>query len=59
MISRKMITVLALAVIALAGCSAQKMTMMGSERTIEKSGDKPDWVYEIPKKYSLFSFGIS
>ncbi len=56
MISRKMITVLALAVIALAGCSAQKMTMMGSERTIEKSGDKPDWVYEIPKENKEYFF---
>ncbi len=38
------------------GCSANKLTSFGSERIIEKSGDKPEWVNKIPKENREFYF---
>lgn len=47
---RKALLMLAIVVVALSGCSAHKLAVMGSERIVEKSGSKPNWVYEIPKE---------
>ncbi|MCE5272000.1 hypothetical protein LLH00_12055 [bacterium] len=53
---RSLLLTLTLAVAALAGCSAHKMSALGSERIIEKSGDKPDWVNKVPKENKEFFF---
>jgi len=38
------------------GCSASKLNVIGSERIIEKSGDKPGWVKKIPKENDDYYF---
>jgi len=53
---RSLLLTLTLAVAALAGCSAHKMSALGSERIIEKSGDKPDWVNKVPKENKEYFF---
>ncbi len=45
---------LLLAALLAAGCSANKLTVIGSERVVEKSGDRPDWVNKIPKETDEF-----
>lgn len=56
MLTRKAVVILALVVAALTGCSSQKLSVMGSERIVEKSGDKPGWIYEIPKENKEFFY---
>ncbi|MBN2290167.1 MAG: hypothetical protein JXQ83_12605 [Candidatus Glassbacteria bacterium] len=46
----RIILALSVAVIALAGCSGSQMSVIGSERVIDRSGDAPKWVYKIPKE---------
>ena len=38
------------------GCSAGKTNLIGSEKIIEKSGDKPDWVKKIPRENDEYYF---
>ena len=38
------------------GCSAGKINPIGSEKIIERSGDKPEWVKKIPKESDEYYF---
>jgi hypothetical protein len=56
MLTLKNLILSILAAVTLAGCSAHKLGVIGSERIIEKSGDKPKWVFEIPKENKEYFF---
>ncbi len=52
---RILITVMIAGVIA-TGCSRQQLSVIGSERMVESSGNKPDWVRKIPGESDEFYF---
>ncbi|HUU30009.1 MAG TPA: hypothetical protein VM123_19565 [archaeon] len=52
----RLFILLVLAAVFSFGCSANKLTAVGSERIIEKSGDKPEWVKKIPKESQEFYY---
>lgn len=53
--SRLIIVTICAGLISL-GCSANKLTLVGSERVIEANGDKPDWVKKVPKEDDGYYF---
>jgi hypothetical protein len=50
------LTLVALAAMLAAGCSSHKLTAIGSERVVERSGGKPDWTVEIPEESDEFYY---
>ena len=52
---RTLILIVLAGVIA-AGCSSNKLTSVGSEKIIERSGDKPNWVKKIPREDDEYFF---
>ena len=54
-LTRFLILLAAASVLSLA-CSAGKLNVIGSERIIDKSGDKPGWVKKIPRENDEYYF---
>ena len=46
----RVLLILSCTFLLLAGCSGKQLSVIGSERVIERSGDDPKWVYKIPKE---------
>jgi len=46
----RIVLILILIVVLLAGCAGKQSSVIGSERIVEKSGGTPKWVNKIPKE---------
>jgi len=54
--STRFLILLAITSLLSLACSAGKLNVVGSERIIEKSGDKPGWVTKIPRENDEYYF---
>jgi len=52
----RLIIVALCATLAAIGCSANKLGLVGSERVVETSGDKPGWVKRVPGENDEYYF---
>jgi len=56
LLQARLLFLFALASFLFFGCSANKLSLIGSERVVERSGDKPSWVKKIPKEDDEYFF---
>jgi len=54
-LARFLILLIAMSILSF-GCSANKLNVIGSERIVEKSGDRPGWVKKIPGENDEYYF---